>query len=80
VVDSNGRLNPLFAEAYSTNRQALPEAYLPNGAIYAFKLSEFKKENKFPFVGSLPYFMSEDDSVDIDTQADFDRAKALLER
>ena len=79
-VDANGKLKPLFPEAYSANRQSLPEAFVPNGAIYAFKLSEFKKENKFPFVGSMPYFMSEDDSVDIDTQADFDRAKALLER
>lgn len=79
-VDANGKLKPLFPEAYSANRQSLPEAFVPNGAIYAFKLSEFKKENRFPFVGALPYFMSEEDSIDIDTQADFDRAKAILER
>jgi CMP-N-acetylneuraminic acid synthetase len=76
----DGKLKPLFPEAYSANRQALAEAYLPNGAIYCFKLSEFQKHNKFPFEGALPYRMSEEDSIDIDTQADFDRAKALLEK
>lgn len=76
----NGKLKPLFPEAYSENRQALTETYLPNGAIYCFKLSEFKKHNKFPFEGALPYVMSEEDSIDIDTQADFDRAKAILEK
>ena len=77
----DGRLKPLFPEAYSANRQSLAETYLPNGAIYCFKLSEFKKQgNRFPFEGALPYRMSEEDSIDIDTQADFDRAKALLEK
>lgn len=80
LVIDEGRLKPLFPEAYSANRQSLQEAYLPNGAIYCFKLSEFKKHNKFPFEGALPYRMSEEDSIDIDTQADFDRAKALLEK
>lgn len=80
MTAEGGKLKPLFPEAYSANRQSLPQAYLPNGAIYCFKLSEFKKENKFPFDGALAYVMSEDDSVDIDTQADFDRAAALLEK
>ncbi|MEY4618348.1 MAG: hypothetical protein RL101_534 [Actinomycetota bacterium] len=76
-----GKLKPLFPEAYSANRQSLAETYLPNGAIYCFKLSEFKRiGNKFPFEGALPYVMSEEDSIDIDTQADFDRAKAILEK
>jgi len=81
LVVEDGKLKPLFAEAYSANRQSLPETFLPNGAIYCFKLSEFKKQgNRFPFEGALPYRMSELDSIDIDTQADFDRAKALLEK
>lgn len=80
LVVENGKLKPLFPEAYSANRQSLAETYLPNGAIYCFKLSEFKKQGKFPFEGALPYVMSEADSVDIDTQADFDRAKAILEK
>jgi CMP-N-acetylneuraminic acid synthetase len=80
LVVEDGKLKPLFPEAYSANRQSLAESFLPNGAIYCFKLSEFKKQNKFPFEGALPFVMSEADSVDIDTQADFDRAKAILEK
>ncbi len=76
----DGRLHPLFPEAFAVNRQELDDAYLPNGAIYLFKLSEFLKTGRFPMPGAVPFVMSTADSVDIDTQADFDRAKALLER
>lgn len=80
MTAEGGKLQPLFAEAYSANRQTLPQSYLPNGAIYCFKLSEFKRENRFPFAGALAYVMSEKDSIDIDTLEDFEQAKAILEK
>jgi CMP-N-acetylneuraminic acid synthetase len=80
MVEQVFELQPLFAEAYSANRQTLPQSYLPNGAIYCFKLSEFKRENRFPFAGALAYVMSEKDSIDIDTPEDFEQAKAILEK
>ena len=43
-----------------------------------FSYEEFKKTGKFPIMGALPYVMSVDESVDIDTAADFEQAKALL--
>lgn len=77
-IGDSGVLEPLFPEAVSANRQSFDPVYRPNGAIYIFSYDEFLKTNKFPILGALPYVMSEDESVDIDTQADFDEAKRLL--
>ena len=80
TVGADGRLHPLLPEHYGQNRQQTPEAFIPNGAIYIFKLSEFRKIGKIPVDGAIPFFMSADESIDIDTIADFERAKAILER
>lgn len=79
-INAGGRLTPLFPQAFESNRQALPPAYIPNGAIYIFKLSDFIAAGAVPVTNAAAYIMSRDESVDIDTQEDFDRAKALLER
>jgi CMP-N-acetylneuraminic acid synthetase len=80
TIGEDGRLHPLFAESYGLNRQQNAEAFIPNGAIYIFKLSEFNKTGKFPVDGAVPFFMSQQDSIDIDTIEDYERAKASLER
>ena len=77
-IGDSGVLEPLFPEAVSANRQSFEAVYRPNGAIYIFSYEEFKKTGKFPIMGALPYVMSVDESVDVDTQADFDEAKRLL--
>ena len=80
TVGADGKLHPLFPENYGLNRQQNAEAFIPNGAIYIFRLSEFRKLGKFPVDGAVPFFMTEEESIDIDTIEDFERAKALLER
>jgi CMP-N,N'-diacetyllegionaminic acid synthase len=81
VCGEDGRLKSLFDEKFSNhNRQQLPKAYIPNGAIYIFTRSLFLARGGFPSEGSLPYIMSAADSVDIDTQADLDRAQKLMEQ
>lgn len=77
-IGNSGVLEPLFPEAVSANRQSFDEVYRPNGAIYIFTYEEFKKTGKIPIMGALPYVMSVEESVDVDTQADFDQAKARL--
>ncbi|MEY2676546.1 MAG: hypothetical protein RIT51_1041 [Actinomycetota bacterium] len=77
-IGETGVLEPLFPEAVSANRQSFDEVYRPNGAIYIFTYEEFKKTGKIPIMGALPYVMSVEESVDVDTQADFDQAKARL--
>jgi len=77
-IGESGLIEPLFPEAVSANRQSFEPVYSPNGAIYIFSYEEFKKSGKFPIIGALPFVMSVEDSVDIDTASDFEQAKAKL--
>lgn len=81
ITGEDGRLKSLFEEQFSNhNRQQLPKAYIPNGAIYIFRKSLFLARGGFPSDGSLPYIMSAADSIDIDTEADLDRARQRMEQ
>lgn len=72
VERCDGTLTGLFSEgAPYTRRQDLPKAYQPNGAIYIFSVEMFKLNNRIPRNNVYPYVMPEQDSVDIDTFADF---------
>lgn len=78
-IDENGRLISLFDESQSNaRRQDLPNCYYPNGAIYAFRISEFLARNGFPSNGSIPFIMSNADSIDIDNTNDLVRAEVAL--
>ena len=80
IRDENGRLSPIFAEGRaSENRQSLPQAYYPNGAIYIFRISDFRDRGNFPCAGAEPYVMAERDSLDIDTSEDFAKFEKMLE-
>ena len=71
TLSKKGVLEALFDENLTNaNRQSLPEAFYPNGAIYIFKLSDFMKHENFPSNGSIPFIMTERDSLDIDTEED----------
>lgn len=78
VIDEDQTLKPLFPEATSSMRQDLPRIVLPNGAIYLFSKAEFLKQEKVPSIGALPLEMTREESVDIDTQEDFDKAESIL--
>lgn len=78
-IDENGRLISLFDERQSNaRRQDLPLCYYPNGAIYAFRISEFLARNGFPSNGSIPFMMSHADSIDIDNTTDLIRAELAI--
>lgn len=71
MIDENGKLLSLFDEKLSNaRRQDLPVCYVPNGAIYIFSKLDFMRHDGFPSNGSVPYIMSEIDSLDIDIEAD----------
>ena len=61
------------------NRQALPETFKPNGAIFIFYLSEIMSK-KFTFQNAHPYVMSDISSVDIDTYYDFKISKKYFNK
>ena len=79
-INERGQLTPLFPQAFEANRQTLQAAYIPNGAVYIFKLSDFIASGAVPVTNAAAYIMTREESVDIDTKEDFEKAKALLER
>ena len=71
ILSQDGRLQALFdAKLTNANRQSLPEVYYPNGAIYVFPISEFRAHGGFPSNGGVAYVMSEQASLDIDSESD----------
>ena len=61
-----------------TNRQNLPEVMKPNGAVYVFDRDWFLQNGGFATDNIGGVVMPADRSFDIDTEADFQRAEALL--
>lgn len=79
IIDEQGTVQSLFDESLVTsNRQSLPQVYMPNGAIYIFPAERFLKLGRFPIVGSYPMIMSQDESTDIDSDEDLYRANVIL--
>jgi len=75
----DGRLRPLFAERLSLPPHDLPPLYCPNGAIYLVRAGGFLETGNLYPPPVLPFPMTADESVDIDTEADFLAARRLLE-
>ena len=61
-------------------RQTLPPVYMPNGAIYIVKASNFLKNPKFWTKRTIPFVMEKDRSVDIDTLSDITFVKKYLSK
>jgi CMP-N,N'-diacetyllegionaminic acid synthase len=78
-IDSQGRLQSLFEERLSNaRRQDLPATYLPNGAMYVFRVSDFTSRDGFPSNGSIPYLMTASSSIDVDVEQDIERLERIL--
>lgn len=74
-----GYLKPAFGDRYfKLRRQELPEIYMPNGSIFISKKDILLKHQNFYSGNVMPYFMSTDESVDIDTEMDFKIAETIL--
>lgn len=72
-------LHPLAGEHTSYNcRKDLPSLYMPNDAIYVFKVEDFLREEKIPRTHLIPYLMSEYDSLDIGVPGDLILAEQRL--
>ncbi|MDO4433337.1 MAG: NTP transferase domain-containing protein [Alysiella sp.] len=61
-------------------RQALPDAYRPNGAIYINDTAKLLQYRRFFLDPVQLYLMNETDSLDIDNAADLERANHLLKQ
>lgn len=60
------------------NRQNNKKYYIPNGAIYILDYTLLKEKGTYYSNNSYAYIMTKKESVDIDTQDDFDYAEYLI--
>ena len=79
---ADGKLEPLLGwQDLQANRQSLATAYRQNGAIWVVTWPSFCEHGRFVVAPAMPYIMDTADSLDIDTQADFNVAEiAFAER
>ncbi len=74
-------LEPLFdVESLDKPRQMLPKIYRQNGAIYIMRSEAFLEKNTFFVSPAMPFFMTHEESVDIDAEIDLIVAGILLEK
>jgi len=78
-LEENGMLNPVFKNKIILNSQENESTYIPNGALYISTIEYFKRTNSFYGRLTVAYIMSQEKSVDIDSQFDFDIAEAVID-
>jgi N-acylneuraminate cytidylyltransferase len=77
--NESGYLELLFNNQ-STRRQDMPNYYEYNGAIYVINPQSLKIKGLSNFARKVKYVMSEETSVDIDEQKDWDFAEYLIKK
>lgn len=80
IENPEGYLSPIFKEKQFTRRQDCPKVYQYNGAIYVIKVKSIYKHPLSQLNPILKYRMSEYNSLDLDTQIDWDFAEFLIEK
>lgn len=76
--DKNGYLVQCKEGIYD-NRQACPQVYEQNGAVYVMNVAELNKKNLSGFTKIKKYIMSEENSLDLDTPLDWAFAEFLIQ-
>ena len=80
-IDDDGRIQSFFDDAdQNLNRQDLPTAYRPNGAIFVFRYDLLLKTYSYYSPNTFAYIMDKESSIDIDTQFDFDFAEFCMRK
>jgi CMP-N-acetylneuraminic acid synthetase len=75
-LSQSGFLSPLFSKEYfSKRRQELDDVYALNGAIYISKIKDYLINKSFVTDKTLPFEMTIERSIDIDTIDDFEAAE-----
>ncbi|CEG13784.1 conserved hypothetical protein [groundwater metagenome] len=86
TIGDNGNLKsfvPLdqkLPEAHTLSYQLLPKVYIQNASIDVTKPSNIWEKNSIIGKNILPLIMNEYESIDINTQIDFDLAEMVLEQ
>lgn len=79
TIDADGRVQ-VFVEGKlnAAQRQEFPTIYALNGAIYASRRSVILEKGKVLGDDTRPYFMSQDESIDVDSPLDLELARFLV--
>jgi len=79
VLDEHERLRGMANdEAPFLRRQDCPRVFRANGAIYIFRSADLAAAGQIPLRNAIPYVMSQDASIDIDSEHDLELAKRIL--
>jgi N-acylneuraminate cytidylyltransferase len=78
---NNGYLKGLVNDKIPfSNRQTLNSLYMPNGAIYIVKRNFFLENQSLFTDTTIPYIMSHESSIDIDTLEDIQIVETILRK
>jgi CMP-N-acetylneuraminic acid synthetase len=77
-LSETGRLKPLRMDGLVTRRQDLRKLFIPNGAIYIREVKDFLASGKIIGDETFGFAMTEESSVDIDTEVDLMLAEQIL--
>jgi N-acylneuraminate cytidylyltransferase len=81
IEDSKGNLKSGFNKEFPfMPRQELPNAYLPNGAIYISKVSSFIKSHSLLATKNTFMIMDDDSSNDIDNLDDIITTESIFKK
>jgi N-acylneuraminate cytidylyltransferase len=76
---ADGRFMPISDPKYCfSNRQSLPSVFRPNGALYIFDADDFRARGDFASDAIGVVVMTNAESLDIDTEADFEQCQRTL--
>ena len=78
-ISKDDELHPISDPKYCfSNRQSLPKVVRPDGAVYLFSTADFLKRGGLNFESYVGVETPECRSIDIDDQADLNRARELV--
>ena len=77
--NKNGYIEGISNNEYPfMRRQDLPKTYMPNGAIYIIKTTEFLKYKKLFTPKTVSYNMDKINSLDVDTKEDLEKVENIF--
>jgi len=81
TLTEDGYLQNIAGDKFANmNRQLLPKLYMPNGAIYIMDAGSCVEDPRFDGKRTLPFIMSAEESIDLDTEKDIASIEARLAR
>ncbi len=79
-LDSNKRIKPCSKKIKFLPRQAYPEKFILNGALYLSTIKSLFDNNSFVSSNTIGYIMPKEYSIDIDTQLDWEIGEFLMSK